>query len=96
MNVVRTDDGLSLQAFGSCHPTACDWGIVKAHLYTRTVSDNPLTDAVVITGNYDHGFAHTEIVLELAGENSVRYEVFTHFSDRSRRSDYFDTGDFSR
>ena len=96
MTVAQDASGLILSVFGKCHPTACPWGPTQARLYTQQVGENPASGAIVITGSYDKGFSATEVVLELQGGSRLRYEMFTHFKDNSRRSDYFTEGVLSR
>ncbi len=96
VTVAQDPAGLTLSVFGKCHPTACPWGPTQARVYTQRVGENPTSGAYVITGSYDKGFSATEVVLELQGGARLRYELFTHFKDNSKRSDYFSEGILSR
>ena len=96
IRVTNAPSGLSLQVFGACSPTPCDWGTVPAHLYARTVTEDAFQGAIVITGNYDHGFARIEVVLQVTGANRLRYETLTEFRDKSGRSDYYQAGQLAR
>src|SRR5579863_8681164 len=96
ITVAQDASGLTLSVFGKCHPTACPWGPAQARIYTQRVGENPTSGAFVITGSYDKGFSATEVVLELQGTSRLRYEMFTHFKDNSKRSDYFSEGLLSR
>jgi hypothetical protein len=96
ITVAQDASGLTLSVFGKCHPTACPWGPAQARVYTQRVNENPASGAIAITGGYDKGFSASEVVLELQGGSRLRYEIFTHFKDNSRRSDYFSEGDLNR
>jgi hypothetical protein len=96
VTIAQAPSGLILSVFGKCHPTACPWGPAQARVYTQRVGENPMSGATAITGSYDKGFSATEVVLELQGGTKLRYEMFTHFKDNSKRSDYFSEGILSR
>ena len=77
-------DGLKIHPYGSCHPTACDWGIIQGKSIGKNVRPSAPTALVArkIT-NFDW----TEIRLSLASDGKLRAELFTHFTDHSGRAD---------
>jgi hypothetical protein len=87
--------GIRLQAWGQCHPRDCDWGTVEARPYAPTAGGDTYRDANVLIAQFDTSFSHQTVILRLA-RDGVRYETFTDFTDRSRRSSYFTQGSLRR
>jgi hypothetical protein len=87
VKIVITVDakGLVVQAYGSCHPTPCDWGAVSGHAYSSSVSS---PDAVAFTAVFDAGFSETLLTGHLENGCLIA-ESYTNFKDGSRRYDYY-------
>jgi len=86
VKVILTDEGgLTVQAFGACSPTPCDWGKVKGLAYAASVSS---TEAVAFSAQYKFGFKETILVGALE-RGSLVVESFDHFTDGSGRADYY-------
>ncbi|MGD0142925.1 MAG: hypothetical protein ABSC92_07185 [Rhizomicrobium sp.] len=88
--------GVHMRVFGACQPTDCDWGAVEVHLYAGSVGGNPVNDAHAIIGHFNSSFAHKEMILREAHGDELKYEVYTHFTDGSGRSDYVTFGRLQR
>lgn len=74
--VGRVDDStLSLQGFGACTPTDCDWGVISV----------PFTPFTVI-GTYDFGFKSTRLTLQRSG-NQLLVEGFHDYAEADGRQD---------
>jgi hypothetical protein len=76
---------LTVHAFGACSPTPCDWGAVAGLAYAANVSS---TAAIAFTAQYKFSFS-TVIVAGVLDNGSLVVETFTHFTDKSGRSDYY-------
>lgn len=84
--------GTTVQAFGACQPTPCDWGVVDGLSYAADVSSS---DAIAFTAMYKFSFKSV-VVTGVLDSGSLRVETFNHFTDGSGRSDYYSKGYFCR
>jgi hypothetical protein len=78
-------NAITVHAFGACHPTPCDWGIVDGMIYADSVATTP---AVAFTAKYKFAFVETTIVGHLY-RGVLFVETFEHFIDNSGRADYY-------
>lgn len=85
--IAASGAGITVNAFGACSPTPCDWGSVPGIVYAANVSSSP---AVAFSAQYAQGFAQVIVVGHHAGKNLV-VETFTQFTDGSGRSNYYST-----
>jgi hypothetical protein len=83
--ILTAEAGLTVQAFGACTPTPCDWGKVKGLAYAANVSSTP---AVAFSAIYKFGFKET-ILVGVLDRGSLVVQTFNHFTDGSGRSDYY-------
>lgn len=84
--VLQSDD--TINVWGRCHPNDCDWGQETAFAYGAHVAANLRTAADAVTATYVKGFATTILLITPLKENRIRVDVFTRFTDRSRRTAY--------
>jgi len=91
-----TGQNVLVHAWGACHPTPCDWGEVKAEPYASTVSSNVRSDTTVLQGVFKPAFAETTFLIRPNGEEGLRFEEITHFTDNSGRANYSSTDIFQR
>lgn len=77
---------LTVQVFGSCTPTPCDWGVVEGTAYGDNVSS---TEAIAFTARYDPGFKEAIVAGQL-DNGTLIVDVFNKFTDGSGRSNYHD------
>ena len=79
-----------LSAYGACSPTPCKWGGVQGRLYAENAGSLSGTAA---TATYDFGFDRVILTAHLSRKREpplLRVETYTHFTDGSSRSDYWD------
>jgi hypothetical protein len=96
LSVSLAGKDVSVHAWGACHPTPCDWGEVKAETYAENVSSNAITGTAVLRGVFKTSFAETNFSAQLDGEDKLRFETATHFTDNSGRANYSSTDMFKR
>jgi len=89
VKVVITSKGsaISVDVFGACSPTPCNWGTVAGIAYAANVSSTP---AVAFTAQYTFSFAKASVVGYLQG-SQLLIETFTEFTDGSGRSNLYTT-----
>lgn len=77
--------GINVHLYGACHPTPCDWGAVPGMTYAPDVTSK---SAVAFTAHYRMDFKETFVTGNL-NRGTLTLELFTHFKDKSSRSDYY-------
>jgi len=82
--VRREGDDLTVQAWGKCHPTDCDWGVVPFRLIGDSTRDITFDYAFA---KWEFDFAATYLTMKMRGDQLVA-ETITVFSDNSNRSHY--------
>ena len=90
--IAASGAGITVNVFGACTPTPCDWGKVPGRSYAADVSS---TVAVAFSAHYKFSFVDT-IVTGVLDSGSLRVETFNHFTDGSGRSDYYSRGYFCK
>lgn len=78
-------DTLTVQVFGACSPTPCDWGVVAGIAYAENVS---ATDAIAFSATYVFSFKEA-IVTGLLDNGTLIVETYNKFTDGSGRSNYY-------
>jgi len=91
MVVTRAGLGANIQVFGECQPRDCNWGNARGTVYSSGPDRDPRRAANSITANFSAGFSQKFIVLREARGNQVTVDVYTSFTDRSRRANYMST-----
>jgi len=82
-------DRVQLRAYGDCHPSECNWGLVQGHVYSR----DPRSRRVeTVTAVFHYGFAERRIVFRKAPAGRLHFEMLTAFSDGSARHDFASEG----
>ena len=76
---------LTVQGFGACVPTPCDWGVVEGIAYGDSVV---ATEAIAFSARYDFGFKET-IVTGYLDNGTLIVETYDRFKDGSGRSNYY-------
>ncbi|MEZ6117571.1 MAG: hypothetical protein R3C28_13495 [Pirellulaceae bacterium] len=84
LDISQQGDEISVQGFGACTPTACDWGDASMSLVGSTISD---ATAEYTTTNWDFGFKTTFMTTRLDGGDLV-VETYNVFQDGSGRENY--------
>jgi hypothetical protein len=88
--IAASGTAISVEAFGACSPTPCDWGSVPGLIYAANVS---ASKAVAFSAGYTFSFATVILVGHHAGKHLV-VESFTQFTDGSGRSNFRSTDTF--
>jgi hypothetical protein len=76
---------LTVQGFGACTPTPCDWGVVEGIAYGESVV---ATEAIAFSARYDFNFKET-IVTGHLDNGTLIVETFDKFKDGSGRANYY-------
>jgi hypothetical protein len=83
-------DRVQLRAYGDCHPSVCNWGLVQGHIYGR----DPASRAVEsITASFHYGFADRVMVLRKTPDGRLHFEMLTGFSDNPDKHDFASDGE---
>ncbi len=93
--VTRVTNAVTVQVFGRCTPSDCDWGTVNAEVYGPGVSDNAFANAEAITAVFKPGYAETIVVLIKEG-GQLKAKFLTRFTDGSGRANYVRTETFAK
>ena len=94
--VAATARGITVDGFGACAPTACEWGRIPAIAY------GPSAGAAIGTSfaaQWDFGFARTVVEASYAAPKKVptlTVREFTTFTDGSTRANYSVTETFTK
>jgi hypothetical protein len=83
--IAAAGGGISVDTFGACVPTPCNWGSVAGADYAANVSSSP---AVAFTAQYKFSFSTVTLVGHLQGPQLL-VESFTIFTDGSGRSNLY-------
>ena len=89
--VTRSRFGVDVRVFGVCQVRDCDWGTVNGDIFAFGPNANQMQDAQTITARFNLGFAEKLVVLREARGNNMVADVYTLFTDRSRRANYVST-----
>ena len=82
-------DRVDVRAYGDCHPSECDWGLVQGKIYT---GDPKSSSVEVIVATFHFGFAHHQITFHKNGPGRLTFEMLTDFADGSDKHDYAMSG----
>ena len=77
--------GISVNPYGACVPTPCNWGASSGIVYAPNVSSN---HAEAFSADFTFSFAKAHVVGHLVGKELL-VEVFTIFTDGSGRSNLY-------
>lgn len=76
---------LTVQGFGACTPTPCDWGVVAGIAYGDSVV---ATVAIAFTARFDFTFKET-IMTGRLDNGTLIVETYDKFKDGSGRANYY-------
>jgi hypothetical protein len=88
----NAESGSTIQAWGACHPSDCDWGSVKLHRLGDTAAAQELPYGFA---RWDHGFAEAYLVIRMEKSELVA-ESYDIFKDDSGRTNYRSVDRFRR
>lgn len=86
---------VTVQGWGACSPTPCDWGSVDGYAYATDVSSDLATTADYVTAEFTKSFEVTLLTIRPQGDD-LFIVAFTRFTDSSGRTAYRETGTFHR
>ena len=95
LNIIVSGTNVTLEVWGKCHPTDCYWGKVVANAYGPDVSSDLVTTAKALSAVFKTNFNETIVIIHPL-RNRLKAEVFTHFTDGSKRTDYTNVYIFER
>jgi TIR domain len=84
----------TVQIWGKCHPTDCDWGVADATPFRSSVA--PGSGVTSLEATFKPGFAEKQVTFHLIEKNVLSATVMTHFTDGSGRADNEITEKFRR
>ena len=96
LDIRVSGSNVTIQAWGKCQPTDCDWGRVGAYAYAPNVSSNITSSAQALSAIFKTSFNETLMIVQPAGTNRLQAQVLTRFTDSSGRSNYSNTFTFNR
>ncbi|MDA9008872.1 hypothetical protein N9K16_02810 [Alphaproteobacteria bacterium] len=76
--------GIKIRAFGSCSPSNCDWGRVRATPFTDGVNQR-LKKADHLMATFNQGHATKTVLVDLINNNRIKVTTFTDFNAQNRR-----------
>lgn len=88
LDIALKGNNVSVHAWGKCTPTDCDWGRVNGTIYAPSVSSNLVQRANALTAMFTTNFSQTLLVMHIVGNQQLRVEALTRFTDNSGRSHY--------
>ena len=88
LQISVSGSNIDVQAFGSCHPTPCDWGKQPGIAFAKDVSTNVVSNTERIMALYNPDFSKNTLVIEPINANRIKVTLFTQFTDNSGRSNY--------
>ena len=83
--IAPAGSAITVDAFGACSPTPCNWGVVPGVAYAANVSS---TGAVAFSAQYNFSFKRSIVTGSLNG-TLLTVETFDMFTDGSGRSNYY-------
>lgn len=83
--ITASGTAMTVNAFGACSPTPCNWGVVPATAYAANVSS---TAGIAFNAQYKFSFKTSVVTGYLEGKLLI-VETFDTFTDGSGRSNYY-------
>ncbi|HEX4320760.1 MAG TPA: hypothetical protein VHZ52_07655 [Acidobacteriaceae bacterium] len=77
--------GVTVNPFGACTPTPCNWGVVPGVVYSANVSSSA---AEAFSAEFNFGFSRVTVVGHLV-RKELLVETFTVFTDGSGRANLY-------
>lgn len=90
--IAASGSGISVNVYGACSPTPCNWGPVTGTAYAASVSARP---AVAFSAQYSFSFAQVTVVGHHTGQH-LTIQTFTNFTDGSGRSNLYTTDQMAK
>jgi hypothetical protein len=87
LSIAVSGSTANVHAWGKCHPTDCDWGMVSAYSFAPSVTSDPVSQAQALMAVFDAGFKETTLFIKPQG-NRLSVQSYTYFKDNSGRANY--------
>lgn len=84
LSISEAEGGWTVHAWGKCHPSDCDWGIVMLNVLGDSIKDKSPRYGHAY---WDSGFSGTHLTLRAEGEE-LAADFYTIFKDGSDRANY--------
>jgi hypothetical protein len=91
-----TGSAVSVQAWGACEPTPCNWGTKPGIAYSGDVSQNVAANTDDISVVFPQGFGNVILIIRPDGADRIIVTNLTQFTDGSGRSNYSTTDTFEK
>jgi hypothetical protein len=94
--VATSAKGITVDGFGACSPTPCEWGRISGTVFGPNVSAKAGT---AFEAQWNFGFSRTVVLATYAAPRKIptlTVQEFTTFTDGSHRSDYTVTEQFTK
>lgn len=84
LTISEAEGGWTVHAWGKCHPSDCDWGVVELRFLGDSIRDKSPKYGYAY---WDNGFSETHLILK-AGAEELSADFYTIFKDASDRANY--------
>jgi hypothetical protein len=88
LNVRTSGASVWVRAWGSCHPSDCEWGEVPATAFAPGIDSDPVGNAQKVTAVFETSFSNTRLTLTPSDDDELEADTQTRFTDNSGRSSY--------
>ena len=82
--IAQSDKQLTVNGWGKCHPTDCEWGPVELQMLGDHVEDDRLTYGFA---TWDHKFSVVHLTMKFENQEML-VQSYTIFKDGSGRANY--------
>jgi hypothetical protein len=93
VSIQASGSNVTLQAWGKCHPSDCDWGTVNAISYGSNVSSALPSSAIALSAEFSSQGINNFLLVKKVG-NQLQVEDLTTYTDG--RSSRYSTYTFNR
>lgn len=97
LDIAVSGTAVSVQAWGKCHPTDCDWGkAAPTYAYGPGVGSDLISEALAVKAVWIASFSETLMTIRPVEEDRLQADVYTRFTDGSGRTAYAQSYNFGR
>jgi hypothetical protein len=83
--VVSSGSNVTVQAFGACSPSDCDWGTVNAKAYGSSISSVLPSTATALSAEFTYSSIHNFLLIKRVGSQLQVEDLTTYTDGRSNR-----------
>jgi hypothetical protein len=88
LDIGKSGANITVQAWGKCSPSDCDWGRTTGYAYTPDIKSNPATMTEALSALFKTDFSETTLIIRFSDDGTLNVEALTRFTDNSKRSNY--------